>query len=143
MRGRAGDCGVRGTANLASVTLGRLIVAWLPVAALFALAPPLGYRWDLPPDQRYLAWAPNRWETGWRVAEAGAVTLFASLWFDSLGAGAWWLLFTLLGLLVAFPRRLVMWQHVEPLRRRHLLIHACADVARYIIAGGLLAWRLS
>lgn len=125
------------------MTLGRLIVAWLPVAALFALAPPLGYRWDLPPDQRTLPWAPNRWESGWRVAEAGVVTLFASLWFDSLGAGGWWLLFLLVGLLVAFPRRLVMWQHVEPLRRRHLLIHAVADVARYVIAGGLLARLLS
>ncbi|HMG17429.1 MAG TPA: hypothetical protein VK573_01795 [Gemmatimonadales bacterium] len=125
------------------MTLGRLIVAWLPVAALFALAPPLGYRWDLPPDQRALPWVLNRWESGWRVAEAGVATLFASLWFDSLGAGGWWLLFLLVGLLVAFPRRLVMWQRVEPLRRRHLLVHAVADVARYIIAGGLLARLLS
>ena len=86
---------------------------------------------------------PGRWECSWRFAEAGVLTLFASLWFDSLGAGGWWLLFTLLGLLVAFPRRLVMWQHVEAPRRRHLLMHATADVARYIVAGGLLAWLLS
>jgi hypothetical protein len=125
------------------VTLGRLVLAWLPVAALFALTPPVGYRWDLPPDDRYLVWSSNRWEIGWRLAEAGALTLFASLWFDSLGAGEWWLLFLLLGLLVAFPRRLVMWQHVEPLRRRHLLAHAWLDVARYVAAGGLLAWRLA
>jgi hypothetical protein len=46
-------------------------------------------------------------------------------------------------LLVAFPRRLVMWQHVEPLRRRDLLIHAGCDVVRYVVAGGLLAWSLS
>jgi hypothetical protein len=125
------------------VTLGRLLLAWLPVAVLFAFAPPLGYRWDLPPDQRYLVWSFNRWEVGWRLAEAGVVTLFASLWFDSLGAGEWWLLFFLVGLLAAFPRRLVMWQHVEPARRRHLLVHSCLDVARYVAAGGLLAWRLS
>jgi hypothetical protein len=125
------------------VTLGRLVVAWLPVAALFALAPPLGYRWDLPADNRFIVWSFNRWEIGWRVAEAGVVTLFAALWFDSLGAGGWWLLFFLVGSLVAFPRRLVMWQHVEPLRRRHLLAHASLDVARYIAAGALLAWRLS
>lgn len=125
------------------MTLGRLLLAWLPVAALFALTPPVGYRWDAPPDERYLVWSFNRWEIGWRVAEAGVVTLFASLWFDSLGAGAWWLPFFLVGLLVAFPRRLVMWQHVEPARRRHLLVHACLDVARYLAAGGLLAWRLS
>jgi hypothetical protein len=125
------------------VTLGRLILAWLPVAALFALVPPIGYRWDLPPDSRPFVWSFNRWEIGWRLVEAGIVTLFASLWFDSLGSGGWWLLFLLVGLLVAFPRRLVMWQHVEPERRRHLLVHAAFDVARYVIAGGLLAWRLS
>ena len=125
------------------MTLGRLVLAWLPVAALFALAPPIGYRWDLPPDHRYLVLSFNRWEVGWRVVEAGVVTLFASLWFDSLGAGEWWLLFLLVGLLVAFPRRLVMWRHVEPLRQRHLLMHAGLDVARYVAAGGLLAWRLS
>ena len=125
------------------MTLGRLIVAWLPVAALFALAPPLGYRWDLPPDNRFIVWSFNRWEVGWRLAEAGVVTLFASLWFDSLGSGGWWLLFLLLGLLVAFPRRLVMWQHVEAFRRRHLLIHALLDVTRYLVAGALLAWLLS
>lgn len=126
------------------MTLGRLIVAWLPVAALFCVAPPLGYRWDHAPEQQPpFAWNPNRWECGWRLAEAGVLTLLASLWFDSLGAGGWWLLFTLLGLLVAFPRRLVMWQHVDALRRRHLLMHSVADVARYLAAGGLLAWLLS
>jgi len=129
------------------VTLGRLILAWLPVATLFAVAPPLGYPWggggDLPPGQRALVWSLNPWEIGWRLVEAAVVTLFASLWFDSLGAGGWWLLFLLVGLLVAFPRRLVMWQHVEPLRRRHLVVHATLDVTRYVLAGALLAWRLS
>ncbi len=68
--------------------------------------------------------------------------LFASLWFDTLGAGGWWLLFFLIGLLVAFPRRLVLWRSVEPPRRRAMLVHAWLDVARYVAAGGLLAWRL-
>jgi len=127
------------------VTLGRLILAWLPVAALFAVAPPIGYRWggsgggDLPPEQRALVWSFNPWEIFWRLVEAAVVTLFASLWFDTLGAGGWWLLFLLVGLLVAFPRRLVMWQHVDTLRRRHLLVHALLDVARYIAAGALLS----
>jgi len=136
-------CGVRDTARRGNVTLGRLIVAWLPVAVLFALAPPIGYPWDLPADNRPVVWSFNRWEIGWRLAEASVVTLFASLWFDSLGAGGWWLLFLLVGLLVAFPRRLVLWQHVDVPRRRHLLVHAALDVARYVIAGALLAWRLS
>jgi hypothetical protein len=126
----------------ARVTLGRLLLAWLPVAVLFVLTPPVGYPWNAAAD-RALVWSFSRWELGWRLAEAGVITLFASLWFDSLGAGGWWLLFFLVGLLVAFPRRLVMWQHVEPARRRHLLVHAWLDVGRYVAAGGLLAWRLS
>ena len=125
------------------MTLGRLLLAWLPVAALFAVTPPIGYRWDAVVGERAVVWSFNRWEIGWRLAEAAVVTLFASLWFDSLGVGGWWLLFFLVGLLVAFPRRLVMWQHVEAQRRRHLLAHAGLDVARYIAAGALLAWRLS
>jgi hypothetical protein len=125
------------------VTLGRLVAAWLPVAMLFAVAPPIGYRWDPAIGQSpVVVWSFNRWEIGWRLAEAGVVTLFASLWFDSLGAGGWWLLFFLVGLLVAFPRRLVMVQYVEPPRRRALLAHASLDVARYVAAGGILAWRL-
>jgi hypothetical protein len=125
------------------VTLGRLIAAWLPVAVLFAIAPPLGYPWNQPVAEHALVWSFNGWEVGWRVVEAAVVTLLASLWFDTLGAGGWWLLFGLIGLLVAFPRRLVMWRHVDAARRRHLLAHAGLDVARYVVAGGLLAWRLS
>ena len=124
------------------MTLGRLVGAWLPVAILFTVAPPIGYRWDQAIAQNAVVWSFNRWEIGWRVAEAAVVTLFAALWFDSLGAGGWWLLFFLVGLLVAFPRRLVMWQYVEPRRRRGLLAHASLDVARYVGAGALLAWRL-
>ena len=126
------------------MSLGRLLLAWLPVAALFAVTPPIGYPWvGEVVGKGVFVWRFNRWEIGWRLAEAAVVTLFASLWFDSLGAGGWWLLFFLVGLLVAFPRRLVMWQHVEPPRRRHLLAHAGLDVARYVAAGALLAWRLS
>jgi len=126
------------------VTLGRLLLAWLPVAALFAVTPPIGYPWaGEVTDKGAFVWSYNKWELGWRLAEAMVVTLFASLWFDSLGAGGWWLLFLLVGLLVAFPRRLVMWQHVDLQRRRHLLAHAGLDVARYVAAGALLAWRLT
>ena len=124
------------------MTLGRLIGAWLPVAVLFAVVPPIGYRWNGTVGQGAFVRSFNRWEIGWRLVEAAVVTLFASLWFDSLGAGGWWLLFFLVGLLVAFPRRLVMWQHVEPPRRRALLAHASLDVARYVAAGAILAWRL-
>jgi hypothetical protein len=124
------------------VTLGRLLLAWLPVAALFVVAPPIGERWDASIGTAYFVWSYSRWEVLWRLVEAVVVVLFASLWFDTLGAGGWWLLFFLVGLLVAFPRRLVLWRSVEPPRRRALLVHAWLDVARYVAAGGLLAWRL-
>jgi len=124
------------------VTLGRLLLAWLPVAALFMVAPPIGDRWDASVGPTYFVWSYSRWEVSWRLVEAAVVVLFASLWFDTLGAGGWWLLFFLIGLLVAFPRRLVLWRSVEPPRRRAMLVHAWLDVARYVAAGGLLAWRL-
>jgi hypothetical protein len=124
------------------VSLGRLLLAWLPVAALFVVAPPIGDRWDMWVGKGYFIWSYSRWDAGWRLVEAAVVVLFASLWFDTLGAGGWWLLFFLVGLLVAFPRRLAVWQSVEPPRRRALLVHAGLDVVRYVAAGGLLAWRL-
>jgi len=61
------------------VTLGRLVAAWLPVAILFAVAPPIGYRWDQAIGQNSVVWSLNRWEIGWRLAEAAVVTLFAAL----------------------------------------------------------------
>jgi hypothetical protein len=96
----------------------------------------------MPAGAAYFVWSFNRWEIGWRLVEAAVVTLFAALWFDSLGAGGWWLIFFLVGLLVALPRRLVMWPYVEPPRRRAFLAHASLDVVRYVAAGALLAWRL-
>jgi len=115
------------------VTLGRLILAWLPVSVWF-----LAVEWAVgrrdAPDNR-----------GWRsiaaLAEAGVVTLFASLWFDSLGSGEWWLLFLLVGLLAGFPIRVrgILLHHLP---RRPELVRAWIDVARYVGAGALLAWRL-
>jgi hypothetical protein len=65
------------------------------------------------------------------ACEAGLLTLFASLWFDSLGSAGWWVLFLLVGAIAAgLPRR-------PPWRA------ALIDVARYVGAGALLAWRLA
>src|SRR2546427_1902157 len=62
----------------------------------------------------------------------------ASLWFDSLGHGGWWLLFSLVGLIVSFARL----QGATTWQRREALIHATRDVVRYVLAGAILAWRL-
>ncbi|MGH7531346.1 MAG: hypothetical protein ACREMN_13250 [Gemmatimonadales bacterium] len=112
------------------MTLTRLLLAWGAVALLFALVPPI-------PAPR------ERTELGWRAGEALGLTLFAALWFDSLGAGGWWLLFLLVGLLVALPRRLLLPAQPDLAGRQRVLARAALDVARYVAAGGVLAWRLS
>lgn len=73
--------------------------------------------------------------------EALVVTLFAALWFGSLGAGGWWLPFGLVGLLVAGAERglrsalLRSWGRAET-------VGVVAGLARYLVAGALLAWLL-
>jgi hypothetical protein len=113
------------------LTLGRLILAWLPVAVWLALAA-YGRRRLGAADQ-----APSPPEaSGLLAAEAGVVTLIASLWFDSLGHGGWWLLFLLFGLLVAIPA-------TPPAEtRRARLARIAFDCARYVVAGLILSWRL-
>ena len=113
------------------MTFSRLLLAGLPVAVWFALV--AAARWfargraapeGTPPQPHPF----SRAMVGWLLAESAAVTLFGSLWFDSLGSGAWWLVFGLVGFLVGFPGR---WSD------------GLVDVARYIGAGGLLALALS
>jgi hypothetical protein len=129
------------------VTLARLVLAWLPVAAWFMIAtlavarlmttllnapgqPGEGVGWPTAPATVLLKW---------RLVEAAVLTLFASLWFDSLGSGGWGLVFLLIGVLVAVPEWLV---RRPELPRRPALIGVGADLARYAVAGAILAWRL-
>src|SRR5205823_10008944 len=60
-----------------AVTLGRLVGAWLPVAILFAVAPPIGYRWDQAIVQNAVVWSFNRWNTGWGAPWPAVGTFFA------------------------------------------------------------------
>lgn len=121
------------------MTLPRLLLAWLPTALWFLAAQWIARRWIVPGGpfpgvQRARTVAT----TG---AEALGVTLFASLWFDSLGHGGWWLLFALVGALVGFGLRVR-----DPLPPRDgarpVVLGGLADVARYVGAGAVLAWRL-
>jgi hypothetical protein len=100
--------------------LGRIAVAWLAVSA-WLLA------WQ---------WAERRADGGERIpgregaevaGEALVVTLFAALWFASLGARARWGVFLLVGALRGWPPR---------------SRHGALRVLRLIGAGGLLAWVL-
>jgi len=137
------------------VTLGRLVLAWLPVALVFVVVGGLGKRFysagaGEPSDEwtrREKFWVLTWWDILWRSLEAAAVTLFASLWFDSLGHGGWWLLFSLLGLIVSLAQLQGATTSVAGTpegtwRRREALIRAIRDVARYLLAGAILAWRL-
>jgi hypothetical protein len=137
------------------VTLGRLFLAWLPVAVLFAVIGGLGPRSDgaratASPDawtRPGKGWVFAKWDVMWRCAEAGVVTLFASLWFDSLGHGGWWLLFALLGLIVVLARLPGSTTSVAGTpeggwRRREAVVRTIRDVVRYLLAGAILAWRL-
>jgi len=127
------------------VSLGRLVLAWAPVAAWFVIA-----TWAIPllvaalakrPDQPGIAIAVERSLLKWRLAEAALLTLLASLWFDSLGSGGWWLLFLLVGALAVVPTWLGAWRRAE-MPRGTSLVGVCADLARYVVAGAILAWRL-
>jgi hypothetical protein len=125
------------------VTLGRLVLAWVPVAIWFLLAthaiPVLVTAVSRSPGQPVVWAAVARPLLYWRLVEAGLLTLFASLWFDSLGSGGWWLLFLLVGALAAIP----LWLPPRSeLPRRARAAGACADLVRYVVAGAILAWRL-
>ena len=80
-------------------------------------------------------WAPA-------AAEAGVLTLVAALWFASLGHGGWPTLFLLLGLLAAGGDG---WWRTRLLgvSRRHNLALLAVTVAKYLVAGGVCAWRLT
>ena len=126
------------------MTLGRLVLTWAVVVVWFIVATMataiVVVRYRMPPADPDPVATRNRAIT-WRAIEAGLLTLIASLWFDSLGSGEWWLLFLLIGALVAFPP----WFRPRPaeVSRRLLLTNSVADLVRYVLAGALLAWRLS
>jgi hypothetical protein len=127
------------------VTLTRLVLAWAPVAVWFVIAT-IGSALLVGVLSR------PRGEEGrnvglpfpllkWRLVEAVLLTLFASLWFDSLGNGEWWLVFLLVGAIAAAPAWLPF--HPSDTRpRRAYVVGASADLARYVLAGAILAWRL-
>jgi hypothetical protein len=126
------------------VTLGRIVVAWIVVGAWFEIATFLTTylvnRLAVPPDATVYAGVPT-FVLKRRLVEAALLTLIASLWFDSLGSGAWWMLFLLFGLLVSSLK----WFTPVPegMARRAIITEIVCDVARYGAAGALLAWRLS
>lgn len=110
------------------MTLGRLFLAWLPVAAWFTGVAATARRLML--TERTLRQLTQR-----ASVEALLLTLLASLWFDSLGAGAWWVPASLIGALVAVAG-------MTPQPRRTIFLLFLVDLLRYVGAGALLVWRL-
>lgn len=111
------------------MSLWTLIGAYLPVALVFAGLTAL--RW------RKLA----RQAVAADALEALAATLLGALWFASLGAGGWLLLFLLLGLVAGLAER---GTRIAFLRSavRDEAIGLALILVRYLAAGAILAWRL-
>jgi hypothetical protein len=102
------------------VAVGRILLAWAAVG-VWLLAWELAER--VPPAMR----ARRPFEPWAAIGEAFLLTLFGALWFGSLGAGEWWVLFPILGALREWPIRSA-WGAIR--------------VARIVVAGALLAWVL-
>lgn len=125
------------------MTLGRLLLAWLLVVIWFYVATigsaTVAARTVRPgPGEGFLVAIPMALVV-WKAAEAALLTLFASLWFDSLGSGQWWVVFLLVGLLATVPTLLLTTAHAP----RRMLMLELGELVRYLVAGALLAWRLS
>ena len=120
------------------MTLGRLFLAWLPVAVWFTCATAVADRLafarqgdpGIPSPGSFLRRTYAR-----SMVEALLLTLLASLWFDTLGTGAWWLPVALVGALVAIAPSI-------PRPRGTAALLFFIDVLRYVGAGALLVWRL-
>lgn len=74
------------------------------------------------------------------LGEALLLTLLGALWFGSLGAGGWWLVFALVGALREWPAP----RGGRPAERPDPISIGVAllRMVRTVVAGGLLAWRL-
>lgn len=119
------------------MSLLRLVLSWAAVTLWYFL-------FELV-EQRVLGARPatGRLRAGWKVyvADALLLTLFAGLWFASLGHGGWVLLFLMVGLLVEGPGRFRDGSGKIDLSGRGI-VRLLAGLIRIVVAGGILAWRL-
>lgn len=114
--------------------LTRLVLAWLAVT-LWLLA------WELVASRLGSARGDGRVRRARVfVVEALLLTLFGALWFGSLGAGAWWLVFGLVGALREWPGS----RGRRPSDETDAvgIGLSALRVLRTVAAGGILAWRL-
>ena len=115
--------------------LSRILAAWLAVAIWFVLWEALGRQVGRGGGGPWLR-APL-----WHYAgEALVLTLLGALWFASLGTGAWWLVFALVGVVAGWPPPDAGRRSRRRVTRE--LIARGLGVGRVVVAGGMLAWRL-
>jgi hypothetical protein len=112
------------------VTLLRLLGGAAAVAVVLVL-------WDL--AERKLAQSVLPFRPLVLGAESILLTMFAALWFASLGHGGWALLFAVLGVLIEGPIRL---RHRAEAPTTTPWIPLLAGTARMVAAGGVLALLL-
>lgn len=114
------------------MALTRTLLGWAVVAAFFLLWREVERRVRRTPGATLASLKGSLLPLG---AEALLLTLFAGLWFGSLGGGGAVLLFTLVGALMELPHRLRSEGHLawKP---------ALAGIVRVIIAGVLLGLLL-
>jgi hypothetical protein len=114
------------------LALSRLGLAWLAVTSWLLLWELVASRLDGPRGN-------GRRRARVFLVEGLLLTLLGALWYGSLGAGGWWLVFGLVGALREWP---------GPAGRRAGELDpvgiglAALRVLRTVIAGGVLAWRL-
>ena len=132
------------------MTLVRLAIGWLLVSVWFLAWEQVENRTVGPWDRgtvgptHHPTVPPSHWFRAplWTyLADALLLTLFASLWFASLGNGGWVLLFLVLGLLVEGPGRFRGLARGMKLSGSALVSYVLG-VARILGAGALLWWRL-
>jgi len=114
------------------VSLTRVLVGWLLVSAWFFLADLLIAKLrgpDTSPRGPAPRWLP--------VVEGLLFTLFAALWFGSMGSGGWVLLFIMLSLLFELPQRLR--DAVQRSRPKGLVMAVAVGMVRMLVAAGVLS----
>jgi hypothetical protein len=116
------------------MALSRLVLAWLGVTVWLLL-------WELVVSRLVNPGGAGKLRRARLfLVEALLLTMLGALWFGSLGAGAWWLVFGLVGALREWPgppgRRPA--EGTDPIG----IGLAALRVLRTVAAGGILAWRL-
>ena len=117
------------------MALSRLFGGWIAVVVWLLLWELVGSRYGAVRGQGKVR------PVGVHLGEALLLTLLGGLWFGSLGAGEWWLVFGLVGALREWPvpRGRRPTERPDPVSIGVSLLR----VLRTVVAGGLLAWRLA